>query len=323
MSESETIMIGQSPAMDRVRALVARVAPTEASVLLVGESGSGKELVAKSIHEQSLRKQGPFLAVNCGALPPTLIEAELFGYEKGSFTGAVRMHHGLFERADGGTLFLDEITEMPAEMQTRLLRLVETRQLFRVGGTTEVSTDVRIIAATNRCPAGAVRDGALREDLLYRLAVFPIELPPLRQRGDDITLLAEYFLAQLNATYGMAKRLSASALAGLHRHAWPGNVRELRNVIERAFILADEELEFDPLDIAQPPAAVRVGEEHGEGLVVPIGTTLAGVERALIEATLNYCRGNKRQAAVTLGCSQKTLYNKLNLYDRERLAAVE
>ena len=323
MFDSETIMIGQSPAIDRVRTLVARVAPTEASVLLVGESGSGKEIVAKSIHDQSLRSKGPFLAVNCGALPPTLIEAELFGYEKGSFTGAVRMHHGLFERADGGTLFLDEITEMPADMQTRLLRLVETRQLFRVGGTTEVSTDVRIIAATNRCPAGAVRDGALREDLLYRLAVFPIELPPLRQRGGDITMLADYFLAQLNAANGTSKRFSESALSSLHRHSWPGNVRELRNVIERAFILADEQLEFDPLDFARVPAAWRTDEEDRDGLVVPIGTTLAGVERALIEATLTHCRGNKRQAAVTLGCSQKTLYNKLNIYDRERLAAVD
>lgn len=323
MTDSETALIGQSPAIDRVRALVTRVAPTEASVLLVGESGSGKELVAKSIHDQSLRSQGPFLAVNCGALPPTLIEAELFGYEKGSFTGAARMHQGLFERANKGTLFLDEITEMPAEMQTRLLRVVETQKLFRVGGTTQVSTDVRIIAATNRCPAQAVRDGALREDLLYRLSVFPIELPPLRQRGQDISMLADHFLAQLNTAYGACKRLSGSALSSLHKHNWPGNVRELRNVIERAFILADEELEIDALELAQAPAHSGANGDGGDGLVVPIGTTLAGVEQALIEATLTHCRGNKRRAAITLGCSQKTLYNKLNLYDRERLVAVD
>jgi DNA-binding NtrC family response regulator len=308
--------------MDHVRELIARVAPTEASVLVVGESGSGKELVAQSIHEQSPRSRGPFLAVNCGALPPSLIEAELFGYEKGSFTGALRMHHGLFERADGGTLFLDEITEMPAEMQTRLLRLVETQRLFRVGGTAEVSTNVRLVAATNRSPARAVRDGALREDLLYRLAVFPIELPPLRERGEDITILADHFLSQLNSAHGTRKRLSAEAVGNLHQHAWPGNVRELRNAIERAFILADEELDLDPLALGQEATAIP-GHNGHDGLVVPIGTTLASAERALIEATLTHCRGNKRQAAMTLGCSQKTLYNKLHLYGREPMAAVD
>jgi DNA-binding NtrC family response regulator len=312
-------LIGQSAAMEHVRALIARVAPTDASVLVVGESGSGKELVARSIHEQSPRRGGPFLAVNCGALPPTLIEAELFGYEKGSFTGAMRMHHGLFERADGGTLFLDEITEMPTEMQTRLLRLVETRHFFRVGGTTEVATDVRLVAATNRSPVKAVQDGALREDLLYRLAVFPIELPPLRERGEDITILADDFLAQLNSAHGTQKRLSPEAIRNLHQHSWPGNVRELRNAIERAFILADVELDLDPLSLSQ--GAMTGAANGNDGLIVPIGTTLASAERALIEATLTHFRGNKRQAAMTLGCSQKTLYNKLNLYGRERLPA--
>ena len=322
MNGNETDLIGQSPAMSRVRALIERVAPTDASVLVVGESGSGKELVAQAIHEQGLRRQRPFLAVNCGALTPSLIEAELFGYEKGSFTGALRMHPGLFERADGGTLFLDEVTEMPSEMQTRLLRLVETKRLFRVGGTTEVPTNVRIIAAMNRCPVAAVQDGSLREDLHYRLAVFPIELPPLRERGEDIRILANFFLAQLNVAYGACKRLSESAMRTLHRHTWPGNVRELRNVIERAFILADEVLHIDPFAARRAPQQSAMNGNGRDGVVVPIGTTLASAERALIEATLTHFRGNKRQAAMTLGCSQKTLYNKLNIYDRDQAVSV-
>ena len=322
MNANETDLIGQSPAMSRVRALIERVAPTEASVLVVGESGSGKELVAQSIHQQSLRRERPFLAVNCGALPPSLIEAELFGYEKGSFTGALRLHHGLFERADGGTLFLDEITEMPAEMQTRLLRLVETRHLFRVGGSTEVPTNVRIIAATNRCPARAVQDGALREDLHYRLAVFPIEVPPLRERGDDVRMLADFFLAQLNAAYGACKRCRTAPCALC-------TATDGRGTCGSCAIPSSAPSSWPMRNSTSTSLTSHVGastpaDHHngGEDLVVRIGTTLASVERALIEATLNHFQGNKRQAAMTLGCSQKTLYNKLNLYDRERTAAV-
>src|SRR5271155_138022 len=204
-------LLGASPAMQEVFRLIERVGPTEASVLLTGESGSGKELAAQSIHDLSLRRGGPFIAINCGAIPAGLIEAELFGYEKGSFTGAVRGHAGVFERANGGTLLLDEVTEMPLDMQTRLLRVLETRKFYRVGASVEQSTDVRVIAATNRCPLRAVQSGQLREDLLYRVAVFPIDLPPLRDRDNDVELLAEHFLADLNVQASTQKRLSALA----------------------------------------------------------------------------------------------------------------
>jgi len=218
-------MLGASPAMQEMFRLIERVGPTEASVLLTGESGSGKELVAQSIHDRSLRRGGPFIAVPCGAIPAGLIEAELFGCENGSSTGAVRGHAGVFERANGGTLLLDEVTEMPAEMQTRLLRVLESRKFYRVGANIEHSIDVRVIAATNRCPLQAVRRGRLREDLLYRLAVFPINLPPLRSRGRDVELLAEHFLVKLNAQSGTQKRFSPLARMTLRQHTWPGNVR--------------------------------------------------------------------------------------------------
>src|SRR5580698_7693557 len=249
--------MGTSAAMQEVFRLIERVGPTEASVLLTGESGSGKELVAKSIHDRSLRRGGPFVAINCGAIPAGLIEAELFGYDKGSFAGAQCGHAGVFERADGGTLLLDEVTEMPADMQTRLLRVLESRKFYRVGANIEQSADVRVIAATNRCPLQAVQSGRLREDLLYRLAVFPIELPPLRSRGNDVELLAEHFLAELNAQGRTQKRLSAHARMTLKQHTWPGNVRELRNCIERAYILCDSVLELAPLIQGGAP---RVGE---------------------------------------------------------------
>src|ERR1700678_2226935 len=232
-------LLGASAAIQEVFRLIERVGPTEASVLLTGESGSGKELTAKSIHDRSLRRGGPFVAINCGAIPAGLIEAELFGYEKGSFTGAMCGHAGVFERADGGTLLLDEVTEMPADMQTRLLRVLESRKFYRVGANIEKSTDVRVIAATNRCPLQAVQSGRLREDLLYRLAVFPIDLPPLRERGEDLELLAAHFLAELNEPGRTQKRLSSLARMSLKQHTWPGNVRELKNCVERAFILGD------------------------------------------------------------------------------------
>src|SRR5580692_3470069 len=254
--------MGTSAAMQEVFRLIERVGPTEASVLLTGESGSGKELAAQSIHDRSLRRGGPFVAINCGAIPAGLIEAELFGYDKGSFAGAQCGHAGVFERADGGTLLLDEVTEMPADMQTRLLRVLESRKFYRVGANIEQSTDVRVIAATNRCPLQAVQNGQLREDLLYRLAVFPIDLPPLRSRGNDVELLAEHFLAELNAQARTQKRLSALARMTLRQHTWPGNVRELRNCIERAFILADQSLELAPL--IQSSGAARAGDSAGD-----------------------------------------------------------
>jgi DNA-binding NtrC family response regulator len=311
-------LLGESPAMLEVFRLIERVGPTEANVLLTGESGSGKELAAQSIHDRSSRRGGPFVAINCGAIPAGLIEAELFGYEKGSFTGAVRAHAGVFERARGGTLLLDEVTEMPLDMQTRLLRVLETRKFYRVGASVEHLADVRVIASTNRCPLQAVQNGQLREDLLYRLAVFPIDLPALRNRGDDVSLLAAHFLSQLNARSGTQKRLSAVARMTLEQHAWPGNVRELKNCIERAFILGDQTLELAPL--LQNSGLARGGDaaEGRERLDIRVGSRIYDMERSLIEATLDYFKGNKRRAADALGCSLKTLYNKLNGYSQRQ-----
>jgi DNA-binding NtrC family response regulator len=315
-------ILGLSAAMQEVFRLIERVGPTEASVLLTGESGSGKELVAQSIHDRSQRSGGPFLAINCGAIPAGLIEAELFGYEKGSFTGAVRAHAGVFERADGGTLLLDEITEMPLDMQTRLLRVLETRKFYRVGANVELSTDVRVIAASNRCPLQAVHGGQLREDLLYRLAVFPIELPPLRSRGNDVELLAEHFLDELNAQAGTHKQLTAHSHLTLKQHTWPGNVRELRNCIERAFILDDHMLELAPLiqSTGASPKSTEPANDR-ERLEIRVGSRIHDMERSLIEATLDYFQGNKRRAADALGCSLKTLYNKLNGYSQSQCAS--
>jgi DNA-binding NtrC family response regulator len=323
--------LGSSAAMQEVFRLIERVGPTEASVLLTGESGSGKELAARMIHESSARRGKPFLAINCGAIPPGLIEAELFGYEKGSFTGAVRAHAGVFERAHGGTLLLDEVTEMPLEMQTRLLRVLESRKFYRVGASTEYSCDVRVIAATNRCPLTAVQAGQLREDLLYRLAVFPIDLPPLRSRGNDVELLANHFLSELNTQAMTQKRLSAHARMTLLQHSWPGNVRELKNCIERAFILGDSVLELAPLiqnaargadQGASSEAAANIGYARDrERLDIRVGSRIYDMERSLIEATLDYFKGNKRRAADALGCSLKTLYNKLNGYSQSQECA--
>jgi DNA-binding NtrC family response regulator len=313
-------LLGTSPPLQEVVRLIERVGPTEASVLLTGESGSGKELAARSIHDRSPRRNGPFVAINCGAIPAGLIEAELFGYEKGGFTGAVRPHAGVFERAHGGTLLLDEVTEMPLDMQTRLLRILETRKLCRVGAKTELCTDVRVIAATNRCPLQAVQSGQLREDLLYRLAVFPIALPPLRNRGSDVELLAEHFLNELNTQAGTQKRFTALARITLQHHTWPGNVRELRNCVERAFILGDQWLEIEPL---QQNSGARAPDPAGgrERLDIRVGSRIDDVERSLIEATLDYFQGNKRRAADALGCSLKTLYNKLNGYSQSQCAS--
>jgi DNA-binding NtrC family response regulator len=323
-------LLGNSAAMQEVFRLIERVGPTEAGVLLTGESGSGKELAAQMIHECSARRGKPFIAINCGAIPPGLIEAELFGHEKGSFTGAVRAHAGVFERANGGTLLLDEITEMPLEMQTRLLRVLESRKFYRVGANTEYTSDVRVIAATNRCPLSAVQAGQLREDLLYRLAVFPIDMPPLRDRGDDVELLANHFLAELNAQSGAQKRLSAHARMTLRQHSWPGNVRELKNCIERAFILGDSVLELAPLiqNAARNEQLAGAQQSPGSGtaadrerLEIRVGSRIYDMERSLIEATLDYFKGNKRRAADALGCSLKTLYNKLNGYSQRQECA--
>jgi DNA-binding NtrC family response regulator len=287
---------------------------------LTGESGSGKELAARSIHACSHRRGAPFVAINCGAVPAGLIEAELFGYTEKGAGAALRTHAGVFERAQGGTVFLDQVTEMPLDMQTRLLRVLETRRFYRVGASVELSTDVRVIAATNRCPLQAVQSGQLREDLLYRLAVFPIDMPPLRNRGNDVHVLAEHFLDELNARAGTRKRFSALARITLDQHGWPGNVRELRNSIERAFILADQTLELAPLIQSSAAKPGEAAAERGR-IDIRVGTRIHDMERSLIEATLDHFQGNKRRAADALGCSLKTLYNKLNGYSQSQECA--
>jgi DNA-binding NtrC family response regulator len=306
-------MVGTSQVFRAVRLLVQKVAQTSATVLIWGESGSGKELVANAIHDCSSRATSPFIAINCGAIAPALIEAELFGFERDSFTGAMRNHIGLVERASGGTLFLDEVTEMGAQMQTRLLRFLETRRFLRIGGSLELETDLRIIAATNRNPRKTVGEGALREDLFYRLAGFPIYVPPLRERGDDVSLLAEHYLSALNTRHGCAKRFSEGSLLTLRTHHWPGNVRELKNAVERAHIMDEHRLELQPM---LWPSAVRDCSEGG--IPVPIGSSLDQAERWLVEATLAHWGGDKDRTAKTLGCCLRTLYNKLTLYDRQR-----
>jgi two-component system response regulator AtoC len=300
-------ILGSSPPMQKLYDQIGRVAPTSATVLLTGESGTGKELAAQTIHDLSRRKKGPFLPLNCGAVSPQLIESELFGHEKGSFTGADRQHKGYFERANGGTLFLDEITEMPQELQVKLLRVLETGTFTRVGTTQQISADVRLIAATNRSPDAAVADGKLREDLFHRLNVFPIGMPPLRDRTADIELLAQHFLDQLNKQESASKAFAPAAIAGLYAHSWPGNVRELKNYAQRAFILADEVIDADlaPTVVSAPDTAPL--------LTVRVGSTLDDVGRRLIEATLAEC-GSKRKAADMLGISLKTLYNRLAAY---------
>ncbi|HTJ97281.1 MAG TPA: sigma-54 dependent transcriptional regulator [Rhodocyclaceae bacterium] len=308
-SEKFGRLYGASSVMHEVYTQISKVAPCDVSVLIVGENGCGKELVAQTIHEMSGRADAPFLAVNCGALPPTLIEAELFGYEKGAFTGAQKSHSGYFERAHGGTLFLDEISEMPPELQVRLLRVLETHRVQRLGSDGEVECDVRILAATNRDPLQAIQSQHLREDLYYRLAEFPILIPALREREDDVVLLANQFLKQANLRHGTHKVFIEGVEAKLKQHAWPGNVRELKNCIHRAFVMA--ELEVD-IDATGPFKTAEASQE--DRLEFSPGVTLEEVERRFIFATLKHFRGDKRRAAAALGISLKTIYNRLNHY---------
>jgi len=308
-------LVGASPPMQAVYDQIARVAPTNATVLVQGESGTGKELVAQAVHQLSRRRKEPFVALNCGAVSPQLIESELFGHERGSFTGAERTHKGIFERASGGTLFLDEVTEMPLELQIKLLRALETGQIARVGAERETPVDVRVISATNRDPDEAVAQSRLRQDLLYRLRVFPIQLPPLRDRPGDVELLAEYFLSQLNRAEDTRKRFSRTALEALRASRWPGNVRELQNAVHSAFILANEEIEAAYLPApGQEGSPATPAAGTGSLLELRVGTTIVEAERRLILATLAAVDGKKEKAAVVLGISLKTLYNRLNEY---------
>jgi DNA-binding NtrC family response regulator len=319
--------------MQRIYDLVSKVAPSDATVLVTGESGTGKELVAETIHRLSRRNSKAFVAINCGAISPTLIESELFGHERGSFTGADRTHRGCFERADGGTLLLDEVSEMSADLQSKLLRVLETGTVLRVGGDKPVKVDVRVVAASNRDLDQAVADNKLRHDLLYRLKVFPILLPALRERGDDITALAQHFLERLNQQNDTHKRFSADALAAIRAYAWPGNVRELRNAVHRAHILADgddvhrrdlpEEVAGDAANWV--PEETAFAESEGEDVAVPAATgSLAGripaatplheIEKQAILATLAHFDGDRGQTAAALEISVKTLYNRLREY---------
>lgn len=313
-------LIGMSESMTNLYGMIARVAPTDVTVLLQGESGTGKELAAQTIHSLSYRREKPFIPVNCGALPSTLIEAELFGYERGSFTGAHKLRRGFFERASGGTLFLDEITEMPIELQVHLLRVLETGKLIRLGGEHEIDINTRIIAATNRDPQKAIKAGKLREDLFFRLAAFPMQIPALRHRHGDIRLLARHFLLSINQENNTNKKLHDQSLRLLDSYSWPGNVRELRNMIQRAFILADYDIypyHFPQWTCSQHTPTPSPNEQTDIHLRFAIGSSIEEVERQLIVATLNHNSGNKRITAEVLGVSLKTLYNKLRNYQFE------
>ena len=312
-------MIGSSLEMRKIYQVIEQAAPTAASVLVSGESGTGKELIAQTIHQLSPRASQPFVPLNCAAIPDTLLESELFGHEKGAFTGAIARRQGSFELANRGTLFLDEISEMTPTTQAKLLRVLQERTFRPLGGVREQSVDIRVIAATNVEPQDAVRQGKLREDLFYRLNVFAIRLPPLRDRKDDIPLLAQAFIKEFNARNGRSVAgASDEAMAALERYDWPGNVRELRNVMERSTIVAKTSLidvnELPPL--TNPPAAARTaGGGGGGGLTA--GTTVDEAERQLIEVTLQHTGGNKTRAAEMLGISLKTLHNKLNRMKEE------
>ncbi|MEO8836471.1 MAG: sigma-54 dependent transcriptional regulator [Caldimonas sp.] len=306
---------GRSAPMRRVYQQIVRVAATAVSVFITGESGTGKEIVARTVHDLSRRKAKPFLGVNCGAISPHLMESEIFGHEKGSFTGAERQHLGFFERTNGGTLFLDEITEMPPDLQVKLLRVLESGTFMRVGSTQVQETDVRILAATNRNPNEAVARGKLREDLLYRLNVFPIHLPPLRERVEDIPLISQHFLEQIGEREGAVKRLAPDVLERFARYRWPGNVRELRNVVYRAYVMTPgKTIEDDCL----PNAAGASGPgDSTPSVTIRVGATLAEAERLLTLATLAHLGKHKEKTAAALGISLKTLYNRLKEYSAD------
>ncbi len=311
---SSAAIVGESPEMKRLQHALARIGPSDMTVLIVGESGTGKELVAARLHELSPRARGRYLALNCGAVSPNLIESELFGHEKGSFTGASRQHAGYFERAHGGTLFLDEITEMPLDLQVRLLRVLETRRVARVGSSDLVDVNVRVIAATNRDPREAVGQRKLREDLLYRLQVVPVEVPPLRKRAGDVRVLALHFLVELNRTSKYPKAFGAGALSQLAQYHWPGNVRELYNVVQRAYIMTEGRLITDVGNLGG--AMVSIGDQES-AIKVQLGDSLFDVEQRLILHTIRHCR-TQDEAARILGVSTKTLYNKLRLYEAQQ-----
>ncbi|MDQ8032876.1 MAG: sigma-54 dependent transcriptional regulator [Bordetella sp.] len=301
--------LGVSEVMQQLNRQIERAAATDASVFIIGESGSGKELVARAIHAGSPRADRPFVAVNCGAISRSLAHALLFGHEKGSFTGAHSQNAGYFEHASGGTLFLDEVTEMSTDMQVHFLRVLETGTYQRVGGTDLLRANVRVICASNRDPLEAVEDGRLREDFLHRLLVVPLRVPPLRERPEDVPVLAQRMLDELNQTHRGKKRFAPAMLEALQRYDWPGNVRELKNIVQRAYIMADEEIGPEMAPRAAAPLA-----DASDQLDFAVGTALADAQRSLILATLRQCGNDKQRAAQALGISVKTLYNRLAAY---------
>ncbi len=331
VSDDERPMVSRDPAMTGVVKLADQVAPSEASILITGESGVGKEVMARHLHKKSRRADKPFISVNCAAIPENLLESELFGHEKGAFTGALARRIGKFEEADGGTLLLDEISEMDVRLQAKLLRAIQEREIDRVGGSKPVKVDIRILATSNRDLAVAVREGVFREDLLYRLNVVNLAIPPLRARPGDILALGEHFAKKYAAANGVAERpLSAAARERLVALTWPGNVRELENAVHRAVIISTgPEIEADALrapDAAIPRAATddvaaraaQTAQHAVAGALV--GQTVAQVEQRLIMETLDHTFGNRTHAAVILGISIRTLRNKLNEYAAEGVA---
>jgi two-component system response regulator HydG len=311
-------IIGESGRMLEVLSLVRRVAPSDATVLIRGESGTGKELIAKAIHHASPRASAPLIRLNCAALPETLLESELFGHEKGAFTGAIARRAGAFELAHRGTLFLDEIAEMTPITQAKLLRVLQERSFRSLGSNREQSVDIRVIAATNQDPQEAVRQNRLREDLFYRLNVFAIELPPLRDRKDDLPLLAQAFIREFNDRNNKSiAGVSDAAMRALERYHWPGNVREFRNVMERSTIVAKGPF-IETNDLPSLSAPVMAASSDGGGATLTPGTTVDEAERRLIEMTLQHTGGNKTRAAELLGISLKTLHNKLNRMKEEK-----
>ena len=313
-------IVSDGGGLNDVVALLPRVGATEATVLVLGESGTGKELVARAVHEASPRRDGPFVSVNCAALPPTLLESELFGFERGAFTGAHAQKKGLFEAAAGGTIFLDEVGDMPLEAQAKLLRVLQEREVVRIGGRDPVAVDVRVVAATHRDLGAAVAQGAFREDLRYRLEVVPIRLPPLRARPGDIPGLVQHFLTRHVARHGgPPPRLDPATRAAALAHAWPGNVRELENWVERAVVLGH----FDAPAAPAAPAAARPPQAPWDGEVLTLKEAVAAAERAAVVAALRKASGNKAQAARTLGISYKTLFNKIHEHDIKEARQIE
>ncbi len=310
-------LVYRDPAMERVMTLVGRVAPTDATVLLTGESGTGKELVARRVHTLSRRASGPFVPVNCAALSETLLDSELFGHERGAFTGADRRRQGRFEVADGGTLFLDEVGEMSAGLQAKLLRVLQERTFERVGGVQPISVDVRLVAATHRDLEAMVAAGTFRQDLYFRLAVVPIHLPPLRERGEDVLVLARHLLTVHAARHRpdcAQPRLTPHAEAALAAHAWPGNVRELSNTIERAVIVCDGD-SVTPGDLGLGASEGAGESAHpGDGSAESLPLNLKELERRAIARALAETEGNRREAAELLGIALRTLHYKLNEY---------